>query len=93
MRTDLRRKTLELCVVRNELKEMWMDYVKQKGVIPLDGESITMWDGASTRMDRLEYESGIVYIVDIYGNSYNFAEDTGLETLLELHDVVLTKKE
>ena len=93
MRTDLIRKTLELCVVRNELKEMWMDYVKQKGVIPLRGESISMWDGASMRMDRLECESGIVYIVDIYGNSYNFAENIGLETLLELHDVVLTKKE
>ena len=93
MRTDLRRKTLELCVVRNDLKQMWMDYVKQKGVVQLDGACITIFNGASERMEKLEYNCGVVEIVDVFGNRYDFAEDAGLETLLELHDVVLTKKE
>lgn len=92
MRTELRRKTLELCAVRNELQKMWMDYIKRKGFISLEGSCITMWDGACERMDRLEYNDGVVEIVDVFGNRYNFAEDVGIETLLELHDVILTKQ-
>ena len=76
-----------------ELKRLWMEYVKEKGEVKLDGCYVTMWDGAGERMDKLEYRDGKVFIVDVFGGEYSFEDDTSLESLVELYDFMFVKNQ
>lgn len=88
MKQKLIEKTTQLCNNAEQLKELWMDYVRQQGEVDLDGHYITMWDGSGERMSRLTHHDGSVCIVDVFGNEWDFSTDVGPETLIELHDVV-----
>ena len=76
-----------------ELKRLWMEYVKEKKEIKLNGFYVTMWDGAGERMDRLTYHDCEVFIVDVFGGEYNFEHCTGLEALVELYDFMFVKNQ
>lgn len=91
MKQKLIEKTRQLCQSADELKELWMDYVRQQGDVDLDGHCITMWDGCSERMSRLTHHDGCVYIVDVFGNEWDFSTDVGPETLIELYDAVFMR--
>lgn len=88
METKLIEKTAQLCDSIKELKRLWMDYVREQGEVSLGGHCITMLDGSSERMEKLTHHDGEVFIVDCFGNEWNFELDTDPETLIELHDVV-----
>lgn len=88
MKQELIQKTTEFINHGKKLKQLWMDYVRQEGEISLGGHCITMWDGCSERMEKLTHHDGEVFIVDHFGNEWNFESDTGLETLIELYEVV-----
>lgn len=88
MEKKLIEKTSQLCDSVKELKQLWMDYVRERGEVPLGGHCITMWDGCSEWMEKLTHHDGEVFIVDCFGNEWNFESDTGPETLIELYDVV-----
>lgn len=92
MKQKLIEKTTQLCNNAEQLKELWMDYVRQQGEVDLDGRYITMWDGSGERMSRLTHHDGCVYVVDIFGCEWDFSMDVGPETLIELHDVVFADK-
>lgn len=76
-----------------ELKRLWMEYVKEKKEVKLNGLYVTMWDGAGERMDRLTYHDGEVFIVDVFGGEFSFENDTGLEALVELYDFMFVKNQ
>ena len=86
------QKTEELFSLRNELKELWMEYVKLEGEVPLGGAFLTMWDGSGERMDKMFYRDGEVFIKDVFGNEYDFNSDTDFESLVDLYDIILTKQ-
>lgn len=86
MKKELIRQVSEDYISQSkELKRLWMEYVKEKKEIKLNGLYVTMWDGAGERMDRLTYHDGEVFIVDVFGGEYSFEEDTGFEALAELY--------
>ena len=88
MEKKLIEKTSQLCDDAKELKPLWMDYVRERGEVPLGGHCITMCDGCCERMEKLTHHDGEVFIVDSFGNEWSFESDTGPETLIELKDVV-----
>lgn len=88
MKQKLIEKTKQFCRSFDELKELWIDYVRQQGEVDLGGHYIIMWDGCGERMSRLTHHDGSVYIVDVFGNEWDFSTDAGPETIIELHDVV-----
>lgn len=92
MKKQLMQKTEELFSLRNELKELWMEYVKLEGEVPLGGAFLTMWDGSGERMDKMFYRDGEVFIKDVFGNEYDFNSDTDFESLVDLYDIILTKQ-
>ena len=87
-----KQKTVELINLRDELKELWMEYVKLEGEVPLGGAYLTMWDGSGERMDKMFYRDGEVFIKDVFGNEYDFKSDTDFESLVDLYDIILTKQ-
>ena len=89
MEKKLIEKTTQLCDSAEQLKELWMEYVRQQGEVDLGGHYVTMYDGSGEHMQKLTHHDGCVYIVDVYGNEWDFSTDVGPETLIELHDVVL----
>lgn len=91
MKQKLIEKTKQIRQSFDELKQLWMDYVKQQGEVELDGSYITMWDGCGERMRKLTYHDDCVYVVDVFGNGWDFSTDIGPETLIELHDVVFVR--
>ena len=88
MEKKLIEKTEQLCDNVKGLKQLWMDYVRERGEVPLGGHCITMYDGCSERMEKLTHHDGEVFIVDHFGCEWNFESDTGPETLIELYEVV-----
>lgn len=87
MKKELIRQVSEDYISQSkELKRLWMEYVKEKKEIKLNGLYVTMWDGAGERMDRLTYHDGEVLIVDVFGSEYSFEDDAGFEALAELYD-------
>lgn len=91
MEQKLIEKTKEFCQSIEELKQLWMDYVKQQNEVDLDGKYITMWDGSGERMRKITHHDDCVYVVDVFGNAWPFDTDTGPETLVELYDVVFVR--
>lgn len=89
----IRQVTEDYLSQSKELKRLWMEYVKEKGEIKLNGFYVTMWDGAGERMDRLTYHHGEVFIVDVFGGEFSFENDTGLEALVELYDFIFVKNQ
>jgi hypothetical protein len=86
MKKELIRQVSEDYISQSkELKRLWMEYVKEKKEIKLNGLYVTMWDGAGERMDRLTYHDGEVIIVDVFGSEYSFEDDAGFEALAELY--------
>lgn len=76
-----------------ELKRLWMEYVKEQSEVKMNGFYITMWDGAGERMDKLTYNDGKVFIVDMFGGEYSFEDETCFESLVELYDFMFVKNQ
>lgn len=81
--------TDDVCSIQKELLRLWKDYVKQHGDIDLKGTYITMWDGGGERMQKLVCRKDELTLIDVYGNPWSMDSDVGVDTLVELHDVVL----
>lgn len=72
----------------DEFRNLWRDYVKEKGEISLGRNHITLVDGTTERMDKMIPEGDDVMLVDQFGHKFSLYADCGCDTLLELHDVV-----
>ena len=92
MKEQLKTKSAVLISLRDELIELWQDYVKLEGEVSLGGSYFSMWDGSGERMDKLTYHDGVVFIVDVFGLEYDFKTFASFECLHELYDIILAKK-
>ena len=94
MKKELIRQVAEEYLSQSkEMKRLWMEYVKEKKEIKLNGLYVTMWDGCGERMSKLTYHDGEVFIVDVFGGEYNFEHGIGLEALAELYDFMFVKNQ
>ena len=75
------------------LRSLWRDYVRERVEVSLGRSHITLVDGVSERMDKMVPEGDDVMLVDQFGNRFSLYADCGIETLMELHDVVLVENQ
>lgn len=91
MKEEIKNLTMEMYDQIHQLRELWISYIKFKGEIELNGEYLTMWDGACERMKKIVSKPEGVFIVDVNDNEYQFIGDTGIDTLFELLDIVFVQ--
>lgn len=92
MKEALIKKTNEIYRSGDELRRMWEEYVRNNKEVPLDRSHITLLDGVTERMDKMIIRNGEVLLVDQFGNMFSLWSDCGLDTLMELCDVVFANE-